>query len=384
MEGMPKWRWLRGLFAACILATAVVTVGCEKGPKEQLRTAQAAVLAEKPDVAEDNLKAVLKADPDNVEARRLMAQVHKLRDQYAKAEEELNKLWADLGFDKEGAELSTEQRRQEQLIRDDFTELYREWAEAIDPKENPEKYEEVLRSGLKFDEKNPRLNSMLVEFYELRGEKLVEQGKKAEAADVFEKILELRTLPQKREQATERASNLRFEAHRDKALAYFNEKAKPKLIEQERWDEEAKAVVLSVEKDMPRGFNPKNEEQVGAARQAMFAELAGELQKIIVDATGISADANFKVLNRPSNLQMLQENVVDEEVDRRDYTLTAKLPIEQVLKLGYEVREATRKAEEKAKEAAAAGEQEPAEAGEAPAEGDGEQGEAPAADEPAE
>lgn len=387
MRNRSKQRWMHLLLAALMAgALGLGATGCEKSPEDQLRTAKGAVMSENPDRAEEALEAVLAAKPDSFEAQRLMAQVHRLRGNYEKAEEKLRALWTEAGFDDEAAELSTKQKQKKQMLADNLVEVYRQWAESLDSSENPDKFEEVVRKGLELEPKSNRLNTMLVDFYESRAKKLVEQGEKVEAADAYEKILDLRTLPAKRKKAKERATNLRFEANKEQMLGYFNEKAKAKLERQDRYNEEDKTILLSMEKSLDSDMEQSVEKAISESKGqevdlkrrnkqhaaiicdvAMRQELVPAIKEVIVEATGIPADSDFSKMSVPASVN----KGVAIEAGRRDCELTATLPLEAVLKMGFEVKEQTRKAAEKAKEAGdKAGEDKAKEGGEAKAEAD--------------
>jgi hypothetical protein len=350
----------RLLTAAVLLGlVAFVSMGCEKSTQDQLRTAKGAVLNERPDVAEENLEAVLAVEPDNFEARRLMGQVAMLRGNFASAEEQLAKLWKEGGFDDDNAELSSNQRSQKNVMAQVWTDLYLEWSASLDPQEEPDKFEEVVRKGLEYDERSNRLNSRLVDFHESQAKKLVEQGDKLEAADHYEEILDLRTLPARRDKAKERATNLRFEANKEKMLAHFNETAKPKLQSEDRYDEEEDTITFTIEQPISEvekalaeqqggrvRLNAKNKEHAGIIQTfAAKRQLGPAIQKLVVEATGIDADSDFSKLSTPEGLE-----IVDSEAGRRTFSLTASIPVDDLLKLGFEVKEETRRARQKDKE----------------------------------
>ncbi|MFP4599477.1 MAG: tetratricopeptide repeat protein [Persicimonas sp.] len=345
------------LVAALVAFVSWATLGCQKTPEEQLRTAKGAVIKEKPDIAEENLEAVLAADSENFEARRLMGQVHQLRGNFAKAEESFTGLWDEAGFDDEGAELPTDQKSHKEALEENFTELYLDWADSLDPDEEPEKFEEVARKGLEVAPKKPSLNNMLVDFYESRAKQLVEKGEKLEAADTYEKILDLRTLPKNRSNAEERATNLRFEANKEQMLTYFNDKAKAKFEKADRYDEEEETITFTAEQPISEvekalkeeqggnvRLNPRNEKHAAIIQQATLqTKLGPALQKVVAEATGIDEDSDFSGLQPPDGLE-----VDNWDAKGRTFVLTAKLPVDDLLKLGFQVKEQTRKAEEKA------------------------------------
>jgi hypothetical protein len=369
--------WVRALVSLLVMGVfAAATTGCEKSPKDKLRTAKAAVLNEKPDQADDLLKAVLEAEPDNFDAKRLKGRVHQLRGDFAKSEEQLRGLWKAQGFGKEAQDLSTEQKSQKQFLEDDLTGLYLAWSESMDAKENPAKFEEIAKKGLAIDKKKPRLNSMLVSFYENRAKKLVEEGNKLEAADAYDQILELRAMPQKRDTARERAGNLRFEVNREQMLSFFNDKAKAKFQQQERYNDDKKLLLIALEESMGSGMESSVEEAISESRGeevdldrrdakhaaiicdvAMREKLQPALKKVIIEATGIPADSDFSTMQVPASVA----KGVKIAADGRTCALQATLPLDDVLKMGFEIKEQTRKAAEEAETSKEADAAKPAE-----------------------
>src|SRR5690606_26812123 len=194
------------------------------------REGRAALAAKNPDLAETRLNEALQADPNMIEARRLMIDVHLLRDDYPRAEESLLALWNNLGFDRPVTQIPPEERSNRQLMADQFNDLYRRWAENISPTEEPEKFEEVVKKGIERNPRSARLNTMLVDFYKEQAEKLLERGEKLKAAEKLEQIPDLLTLPTTRQAAITRAETLRREAFMDAALARFEAEFKPELL----------------------------------------------------------------------------------------------------------------------------------------------------------
>ena len=222
-------RMIRRLSALLLSATLALSA-CEKSAKEKLSEAYSAIQSKDADRAEAAIKDALAKEPDAEQAPVLMAQVHRLRAQYEKAEQELDGAWKKNSLD--GDKLSTQQKRMKQLFTEEYyPELYREWAESIDAVANPQKFEEIVLKGLKHEKDDKYLNTMLVEFYGKYAEKLIEQGKKAQGADTLEKIKPLYTSSKIRNEALTRASALRLEVYREGAQARFDTSIKPKLVE---------------------------------------------------------------------------------------------------------------------------------------------------------
>lgn len=359
------------LVALVIGLLAVAIAGCQPSPKEKLNAARAAVMNKKPDQAEEYLKEVLEAEPDNFEAKRNMGEVARLRGNYVKADERFKALWEGQGFADENAELSPKQQAQKRLLQDSMISLYQAWAESIDPAESPDKHIEVAKKGLEIDRENRRLNTMLVTAYENQAKKLVEQDKKLEAAAVWEKIPQLYTSSKKRSKAEERAGNLRFEASKEQYMTYFNNEAKAKLQKEERYDAEKKTILISVEKSLDSDMEELAEKAIEESKgqkvdlkrrsdqhAAIICDIAmrqevlvPSVEKAIVEATGIPAESDFSKMRVPASVN----KGVKIEADRRDCKLTAVLPLDAVLKMGFEVKQQTDKAKAEGEDKAAEG-----------------------------
>lgn len=377
MTGRSHQRAARALLVALVLGIfALGSVGCEKSNEERLLTAKAAVLNNKPDLAESNLEVVLGADPDNFEAKRLSAAVQELRGNFADAEKQFLELQEAEGFqigeakqqaadegEPEEEKLSAEQKSRRELLKRDMLDLYQNWADSLDPSEDIEALERAAEKGLAIAPSRPRLNSLLVDAYEEHAKKLIEQGKKVEAAELYEKIPKLYTSSSTRKRVTERASNLRFEAGRAEMLDYFNESAKSQMIEDERFDEDKEVISFTVVqpvREVEAYILEKQEQQVRLdPRQegaqaivhdfALSQKVRPALVELIVEATGVPEDADFSEVRPPDTFQ-----ITSAEPSRTDYTISATLPLDAVLKMGFDVREQTRLAAQKKAEAPAA------------------------------
>lgn len=354
------------------LVLGLLTLGaaaCEKSPQERLLIAKTAVLNEKPDIAQEHLDAVLKAEPNNFEARRLSAAVRQLRGDYAGAEEKFLALQQAEGFelgdkareDAQGAKLSAEQKTQRELLKRDLTELYQDWAVALNPGDDMQTFEQVAQKGLALAPKRPRLNALLSEAYEQHAKRLVEQGKKLEAVEAYEKIPTLYTSSATRAAAKERASNLRFEANRDQMLAYFNETARPKLEAQGRYDADKQLITFSVDQPVSeveqyvaerQGTRMRLDTRTKQAQEliheyAIANKLRPALIKLVVEATGVPEDSDFSRVRAPEGFE-----ATGFDWTRTDYKITASIPLDALLKLGFDVREQTRLAAEGSEQAA--------------------------------
>lgn len=339
-----------GLLALALLVSGLTLTGCEPSTQDHLRKAKAAVLAENADKAKEHLDPVLEAEPDNAEAKRIMAQVHRLNEDFAKAEEQLQALWTENGFDKEKEKLETDQKKHKQLLEEEFATLYKEWADSLDAKESPDKFEEVVKKGLEVEPESNRLNTLLVDFYQAQGERLVEAGDKQEAADTFEKVLDLRTMGKTREQVKERVSNLRFEAHKESAYEYFNETAKPELAKDDRYDEENKMVKFEREFELEKIVEDSGQEKIdlGTKEGQNFVRayaLKNSVKQLIAETTGLEEDFSYKMVDIPKEFK-----ISNEDLDRKSYQLEGMVPVDSLLREGFEIKEELRRKKEQAAE----------------------------------
>ncbi|MFU8805796.1 MAG: tetratricopeptide repeat protein [Bradymonadaceae bacterium] len=344
-----KWHAVALVGLLCLLVAAM---GCQDSPKDKLREGRSAIAAQNPDVAEARLNEALAADPNLIEARRLMADVHILRGDFQKAEETLQTLWTGHGFEKDDAQLQPEQRRHRQLINDQFSALYRGWAEALDSKENPDKFEEVLRKGLERDARSTRLNTLLVDHYSSRAERYIEQGEKVKAAEELEKIAGpgIRTFTERRQEANSRAANLRREAFVEAAKKRFESEIKPELVDAERFDEESGRILITVENEFPRRMS--DVEQARAQTSPQLAPLIGAL---VVRIGGLGEDADMKKFTTP------EIGIMDEDLTRGQYSLSAAFTLDGAIDTAFTYHETRRKAALEGDEAPAEAEKEGAE-----------------------
>lgn len=304
---------------------------CDKSAKEKLREAGAAIARDDAQSAEQSLQEAVKQDPSlKPEVDRQMARVHILRKEYDKAEQILLELWKSQNLDADN--LDTKQKQQKQLVLELLTELYRVWAESIDSKQNPTKFEEILRKGTERDAKDPRLNTMLVEFYFKHAERLIQDGKKAEAADMLEKVYFLRTSPQRRSESQSRASNLRIEVYNEDVLKRFNAEIKPKLVEAAGFDEIKSQVIFTIEVEVDKRLRAGKEED----EQAALALGSQSLDQAIYAFTRQlhAFPAEFALAGRPEGVEVL-----DKKLERGKFTLKASVPLNDLIYYGRILKE---------------------------------------------
>lgn len=336
------WKRWHGLVLTGLLCLLVAAAGCKDDPRDKLREGRQAIAAQNADLAESRLTEALQADPNLIEARRLMADVHILRGDFQKAEEALEALWKSQGFDNDSAQLEPEQRRHRQLINEQLSDLYRRWAEALDSKENPDKFEEVLRKGVDKDPRSTRLNTLLVDHFLERGERYLEKGEKVKAAEEFEKVggPGIRTFSQRRQEAMSRAANLRREAFTESATRRFESEIKAELVEAERFDEESGRILLLVERDFGRGMT-----DVAQARAQARPTLAPQIAALIVRVGGFGEDADITKFTTPDI------GMVDEALNRGQYNLVAAVTLSGIIDTAFTYHETQRKASSDEEEA---------------------------------
>lgn len=274
-----------------LLSATLALSACEKSAKEKLSEAYSAIQSKDADRAEAAIKDALAKEPDAEQAPVLMAQVHRLRTQYEKAEQELDGAWKKNSLD--GDKLSTQQKRMKQLFTEEYyPELYREWAESIDAVANPQKFEEIVLKGLEHEKDDKYLNTMLVEFYGKYAEKLIEQGKKAQGADTLEKIKPLYTSSKIRNEALTRASALRLEVYREGAQARFDSSIKPKLVEAELFDAENNAALVLVQMELERKVTEEE------AKPLALAEASKQIEAMIREVGQLAPEVSLGVVTK--------------------------------------------------------------------------------------
>lgn len=267
---------------------------CDDDP---MRVGTAAVLSGQAEVAEQNLQRVLKKDPNNAEAARLMAEVHRLRGNFQASEQALNTLWKSQGFDGDAQELPSDKALRNRMEQQ-YNDLYVEWVEKLDPREDPETYEAVLRRGLVRAERSNRLNTLMVEFLLSRAERALEANQKAEAASFYDEILKFRTLPNVRTEAETKGRNLRLEVFSDEVRTRIDKEVRPRREANNRWSTEQNGGVTTIELVLDRKLRPENPEDLLAARKLALPLVQEALAAIVSDLTGVKVDV-ARVIEKP-------------------------------------------------------------------------------------
>lgn len=351
------WNWRRGVVAVVCCAALVVGAACKKTPEQKLRRAKVLLTQEsKPDSAEEKLQAVLEEEPDHIEAKRLMAKVHRLRGEYEQAEEKLDKLWEKHDFADEGQQLSGRLRNARELIRAEYSDLYRDWASEIEPQKRPDRYVEVLNKGLEYSENdvNLEISMELATFYWRRGQKLVEQGDKKEAAETFSKIRDLRTRRgwKKRETALSRARELRLEFFEEEARERFENDGGALIAELEglELDDSKETIRIEFTQNVDRQLDPDVDEDREKAKRMAFVALVDKLRKLSLTLSGLSKDTDLRKIGTDRAKEILLGYLeFDEEgrtFRRGRYEISATLPVEKAIRMAYDVKTAYEEADE--------------------------------------
>lgn len=362
----------RALLVGCVLSGSLLVMGCDKSAKELMLEADSAIQQGDLERAEKTLDEAMKKEPGSYQAQILKAQLFVKKKQYKEAEDQLLAVWTEQKL--EDAKLTTEQKSIKQLMNEQyFPDLYREWAESMDRQANPQKFEEVVNKGLKYDVKNRRLNTMLVDFLQERGEKLVKEGKKSEAADAFARVGELYTTSKTRKEASARAEALREELKAERIAQRFEQELKPALVKDERYDAENKLVLFVAEGEIDRRGTP--EEALAAAEPLLAAQIDAAARQLSEVSETIK-------LGAPTKTEFYK--VVESEFKRGAYKVVASFPEDQLK--AYARFAITRAEEDAAKKEGGDDKSKPAEDkapeakdGEKPADAPGEEGKAPEA-----
>ena len=359
MKGRTSNWWRRLGIAVCIGALLGSALACEKSPREKLLQARTNLAREtKPKETKRLLDEVLSSEPDNLQAKRLIAQVYQMQGEYKRAEEKLNALWDEHNFGDQEADLSTELRSARKRIRSDFVDLYKTWAENLDPNKEPDTYIGVVEKGLDHDNKDMDLNSMAVDFYWKKGQRLVEEGKKKEAAEAFEQIDQLmtKTGDERRQKAKKKARDLRLEFFMDEGRKRFDEVGAKTIggIEGLTLSEDGETITIDVVQEVNRRLKPDNEKHAAKAKQIAFIGLVDKLRKLTLAIAGLPTDADLSKIGTEEAKRILLSKLAFDETDfqRGRYAIKGTLPVEEAIGMAYDIQTAYEKAEDEAKKKA--------------------------------
>ena len=340
---MSQTIWQRGSLRSgvarwfvILLGVAMVTLGCEDSPEDKLMDGRQALATRQADLAQERLEAAIEANPDLVEAKRLMANVYMLRHDFETAEQVLAQLWAEQGFDREG-DLNADQRRTRQLMNKQYSDLYRQWAKSIDITEAPDELERVGQTGLQRNSRDSRLNAMMVEFYEERAERLIEQNDRVKAAEMLERIDDLHTFTDIRRASRERAHQVRREAFFESAQARFEEELQPDLMEGDSYDPETEIVRMAIEHPVDRRFDPDDDEAVEQARNMASQTLLPMLSQFTIALSDLDVEEV-----ELSHLEVPEHDVVDENFRPSRYDMTVEFELSTLIDMAFEYAELER------------------------------------------
>jgi len=309
---------MRGWCLVLIVSLVVGALGCKDEP---MRQGMAAVLGGNAELAESAFKEVLKKEPKNLEARRMMAEVHRLKGDFHLAEEVIETLMNEQGEDL-GPEAKTFRKRLEQQL----TELYTEWVESLDSSDDPAKFEAITLRGLKHSPRSTRLNTLLVEFYFEQSDRLIEKGDKAGAAEALENISKYPGLPAQRTDAEARAKNLRFELFTDHVRQSVKDR-QAKWTADGRWVESRKSLLKRVEIELDRKLNPRNEGDIVEAQKAARPHVMKAIGDLIQELSGVEVPINQRSLP-PHHVQ-------DEVFARGSYAVSVLVGVDDAIRMGF-------------------------------------------------
>jgi tetratricopeptide (TPR) repeat protein len=314
------------LCAVAWVACAWGAAGCEPTAKEKLVEARTALNAGDADKAEAALDAALAKDASLVEAERIKWRVFLLRKQYDKAEQALKDFSEKQGLGKEG--LPGDKKSLKRLVESDYNELYRLWAEGVGA-DSPTKYREVLEAGLARDPKDPELNRMLVAHLESVADASLKKGDKVGAAEAYEALLELRTMPATRKEARTQAVNLRKEIFMDAARTRFDGEVKPKLGD--LYDASSGTILYAIEAEVDRALNPRKPEDVTQAQAIAVAALGAQIQAHVRQIGGLGPEV--ELIKQPNGIK-----IIEESFERGVYKVKGSVPVSGVLEYAHAMR----------------------------------------------
>lgn len=372
--------------AGLLLTTLPLFSACQKSPDQQLRDARPLVASgEDPDRAQQLLTTVLDEQPDNFDAKLLLAESLRLQDNFAEAETKLNDAAAQADIQPgQQTDLNEQQRSRKHLLVDHYTELHVAWAQSLADSNATDTFVDVLRRGLRWDAGHVKLNRMLVEHYWNKGQRLEEQGDRIAAADAYEQILDLQ-IPSdsdRPDEARARASQLRLEAFKQQGRNAWQQGARTQLAEVDgitiKGDSpEETAITLEVEQAFGSRIDTDDNKEVERARAAVKAKLPVLLRKLVLAVSDLPDDADLNVIpdNRAADMMLAaampnqddSKDAADAETDDpggtsdgdgsnddaaeegvdisyRTITLRTRMSLDEILEMAYDIQTAYRQA----------------------------------------
>lgn len=294
-----------------------------------MRQGTAAVLSGQADLAEQQLGRVLKKDPENAEAARLMADVHRIRGSFLASEQALDNLWKAHGFDDTERELAPAEKALRSRMDEQYNDLYAEWVGKIDPTEDPETYEAVLRRGLARAPRSNRLNTLIVEFLIARAERAIEGNRKEDAAKAYEEVLAFGALPNVRTEAQEKARNLRLELFSDAVDKRLETEVKPRRTVNGQWSTERNGAMDRITMEVDRALRPENPADVVKVRELAREHVAAQIAKLVADLTGVQVDI-------PSTQVLPAHHTQNETFKRGVYSIDVIVAVDVAKKIAFD------------------------------------------------
>ncbi len=331
-HGSVPMRWRgngrasRWLCAVALVACAWGATGCEPTAKEKLVEARTALVAGDADKAEKALDEALAKDASLIEAERMKWRVFLLRKQYDKAEQALKDFSEKQGLGKDG--LTGDKKSLKKLVESDYNELYCLWAEGVGS-DSPTKYREVLEAGLARDPKDPELNRMLVAHLQGAAGAALKKGDKVAAAQAYEALLGLRTMPATRKDARTQAVNLRKEIFMDASRTRFDGEVKPKLGD--LYDSGSGTIHYVIASEVDRALNPRKPEDVTQAQAIAVTALGVEVQAHVRQIGGLGPEV--ELIKQPNGIKILEESF-----ERGIYKVKGSVPVADVMEYAHSMR----------------------------------------------
>lgn len=327
------WKRTAAAIAVVLAAGILLSMGCENTPRDKLNDGKRALADGDLVEAEQRLEAALEADPELVEARRLLATTYIEDEQFEAAERELEELWDDQGFDREG-ELGADERQTRQLMSEQFSQLYQNWAKSVDPGDDPEQFEAIAQAGLERNSRDSTLNTMLVEFYEDWADRHVERSDKVQAAEMLERIDELHRFPDTRRESRKRAKQLRREAFEPEAVERFETELLPELEEMGAWNGDDEVISMTIGQPPDGRLDPEDEQAVEQARNTAAQTLVPTLSQYAVVMARVDSDEV-----ETTAVQLPQLTVEDEEFGPGSYEMTVAMPLTELVDMAFALSE---------------------------------------------
>lgn len=339
------WQRAAVLVVVLVAAGAFAATGCEDTPEDALQRGKQALANQQLEQAHQHFEEALEADAQHVrlEARRLMATTYIERggeQQFERAEQILEQLWEHQGFDRE-TDLNAHQRHIRQLMNEQFSELYEQWARSIDEHDEPQRFEQVVVAGLDRNSRDGTLNSMLVDFYRQRADRFEEEGDRIRAAQMHENIQELYQFPDTHRQSRREAQRLRREAFDDEALDRFEQHEQADLIEQGYYDPDTQALSFTLEQPLDRRLDPDDQQALEQARNTAVETLQTTLLQLVVPVAGMEAgdtdnDALAYALQRQDPVLTAHEEDFHEP---GSYSLVVSLERDELFDIAFDYAE---------------------------------------------